>query len=151
MWFLWQATKAETKWDDPENELIFTGGPVFGITQYPGSGKTHVVSISPQTGAPNDNNVGGYFGPFMKFSGFDLIEIQGKAKEDVIIVIDGNDGTVSIETAPLEGVNTYEIADQMVEMYAKETKPTDAISALYLRGRLPTIPSWVSSISAGLM
>ena len=57
MWFLWQATKASTKWDDPENELIFTGGPVLGITQYPGSGKTHVVSISPQTGAPDRKSV----------------------------------------------------------------------------------------------
>jgi len=130
MWYLWHATKADTRWDDPENELVFTGGPVLGITQYPGSGKTHVVSISPQTNAPNDNNVGGYFGPFMKFSGFDLIEVQGKANEDVVIVIDGNEGIVRIETAPLEGTNTYEVADQMVEMYAKDEADRRNISVI---------------------
>ena len=54
------------------------------------------------TDIPIDSNVGGYFGPFLKFSGFDVIELTGKAEEDVIIVIDGNKGTVSIEKAPLE-------------------------------------------------
>ena len=49
------------------------------------------------TDIPIDSNVGGYFGPFLKFSGFDVIELTGKAEEDVIIVIDGNKGTVSIE------------------------------------------------------
>lgn len=42
------------------------------------------------TDIPIDSNVGGYFGPFLKFSGFDVIELTGKAEEDVIIVIDGN-------------------------------------------------------------
>jgi aldehyde:ferredoxin oxidoreductase len=77
---LWDATKPDTKWDDPENEIIISSGPVGGITQYSGTGKSLVVSISPQTNSVMDSNVGGFFGPFLKFSGFDAIEIQGKAE-----------------------------------------------------------------------
>lgn len=32
---LWDAVNEETKWDDPENELVIAGGPFCGITQYP--------------------------------------------------------------------------------------------------------------------
>ncbi|HWQ10471.1 MAG TPA: aldehyde ferredoxin oxidoreductase N-terminal domain-containing protein, partial [Holophaga sp.] len=71
LWYLWNAITPQTKWSDPENEIIITPGPVSGITQYPGSGKSLVVSLSPQTEIPIDSNVGGYFGPLLKFSGYD--------------------------------------------------------------------------------
>jgi len=73
---LWDATKPDTKWDDPENEINISSGPIGGITQYSGTGKSICVSISPQTDIPVDSNVGGFFGPFLKFSGFDAIEIS---------------------------------------------------------------------------
>ena len=38
-----------------------------------------------------DSNVGGYFGPYLKFSGFDAMEIQGKSKTPVVVFIDGVD------------------------------------------------------------
>ena len=37
---LWDATKPDTKWDDPENEIIISSGPIGGITQYSGTGKS---------------------------------------------------------------------------------------------------------------
>jgi len=117
---LWHAVKPETKWQDSENEIIIAPGPVCGITQYPGTGKSLVVSISPLTDMIIDSNVGGYVGPFLKFSGWDALEIQGKAKNDVIIVIDGNDGTVKIEEAPLEAVDGHVLGEQLTEMYAKD-------------------------------
>ncbi|WP_207799711.1 aldehyde ferredoxin oxidoreductase family protein [Candidatus Cryosericum hinesii] len=118
MYYLWQAVKPATHWNDPENELIFTAGPLTGLTQYPGSGKTHSVTISPETGVPVDNNGGGFFAPFMKFSGFDCIEIQGKAAQDVMLVIDGNKGFVTIETAPDEPTNSYDLPEVLHAMYA---------------------------------
>jgi aldehyde:ferredoxin oxidoreductase len=93
---LWDATKPDTKWDDPENEINISSGPIGGITQYSGTGKSICVSISPLTDIPIDSNVGGYFGPFLKFSGFDAIELQGKAEKDVIIFIDGVNHKVTI-------------------------------------------------------
>ncbi|RCK80319.1 MAG: Tungsten-containing aldehyde:ferredoxin oxidoreductase [Candidatus Ozemobacter sibiricus] len=120
LWYLWQAIKPTTKWNDPENEIIISPGPLGGNTQYPGSGKSLVVSLSPTTGIPIDSNVGGYFGPLMKFSGFDALEITGKARNDVIIVIDGQIGKVYIEEAPQEDVNSHAAAEQFTHMYAKD-------------------------------
>ena len=33
------------------------------------------------TGVPIDSNVGGYFGPYLKFGGWDALEVQGKLEE----------------------------------------------------------------------
>jgi len=93
---LWDGTQPGTKWDDAENEIVIASGPVGGITQYSGTGKSICVSISPQTDSVMDSNVGGYFGPFLKFSGFDALELQGKASEDVIVFIDGVNHKVEI-------------------------------------------------------
>ena len=99
---LWDAVKPDTRWDDPENALVIAGGPIGGITAYPGSGKSTVVTISPLTHAVIDSNVGGYFGPYLKFSGWDAMSLTGIAEKDVIIFIDGDQGRVTIEEAPLE-------------------------------------------------
>lgn len=112
--------KPTTRWNSDENELIITTGPLCGATQYAGSGKSICLTVSPSTDIICDSNVGGFFGPFLKFSGFDALEIQGKAEEDVIIVIDGQTGTVTVETAPLEEDNTHLLAEQLTYMYAKE-------------------------------
>ncbi len=117
---LWDGTRPETKWDDPDNEIIISPGPVAGITQYSGCGKSLVVSISPITDLVIDCNVGGYFGPFMKFSGFDALEIQGKADNDVILVIDGTTGSVRIEEAPEGAFDSHILAEQLTEMYADD-------------------------------
>jgi aldehyde:ferredoxin oxidoreductase len=110
LWYLWQAVKPTTQWDDPENEIIISPGPLAGNTQYPGSGKSLVVTLSPLTSIPIDSNVGGHFGPLMKFSGFDALEIQGKAARDVILVIDGQQGKITIEEAPREAVDSHIVA-----------------------------------------
>jgi aldehyde:ferredoxin oxidoreductase len=115
---LWDGTKPDTKWDDKENEIIISSGPVGGITQYSGTGKSLVVSISPQTNSVIDSNVGGFFGPFLKFAGFDALELQGKADSDVIIFIDGINHTVEIFDAPGEEVDSHMLAEQLTDMFA---------------------------------
>ena len=115
---LWDATNPETKWDDPANEIIISSGPIGGITQYSGTGKSLVVSISPQTNSVMDSNVGGFFGPFLKFSGFDAIEIQGKADRDVVVFIDGVNHKVEIFEAPAEAIDSHMLAEQLTEIFA---------------------------------
>jgi len=117
---LWDATKPETKWNDPENEIVISSGPIGGITQYSGTGKSIVVSISPQTDIVIDSNVGGFFGPFLKFSGFDAIELQGKAQRDVIIYIDGVDHKVEIYDAPAEPIDSHVLGEVLSDMFAKD-------------------------------
>jgi len=130
IWYLWQAVSDKTRWNDPENEIIFCTGPICGITQYSGTGKTHVVSLSPETGTVNDNNVGGYFAPFLKFSGWDLLEIQGKAKQDVIVFIDGNQGKVVIEEATGLNSDTYLLTEELAKRYANDEKDRRNISII---------------------
>lgn len=130
LWLLWNATKPETKWNDPENELVIASGPIGGITSYPGSGKSTVVTISPLTKSIIDSNGGGYFGPYLKFSGWDALEIQGKAENDVIIFIDGDNGTVKIVEAPFEAIDTHILIKQISDMFASTEKEKRALSII---------------------
>ena len=114
---LWDATTPDTKWDDPENEIIISSGPIGGITQYSGTGKSLVVSISPQTDSVMDSNVGGFFGPFLKFSGFDALELQGKAEKDVIIFIDGINHKVELYEAPDVAPDSHVLVEQLTEIF----------------------------------
>ena len=119
---LWDGTKPTTKWNDPENEIIISGGPICGITQYSGTGKALCVSISPQTDSIMDSNVGGFFGPFSKFAGFDAVEVQGKADKDVIIFIDGVNHKVEILDAPAEPIDSHVLGEVLHEMYSDDEK-----------------------------
>jgi aldehyde:ferredoxin oxidoreductase len=130
LWLLWNAIDGDTRWDDPQNALVIAGGPIGGITAYPGSGKSTVVTISPLTHAVIDSNAGGYFGPLLKFAGWDALEIQGKAERDVIIVIDGDKGRITIEEAPLEELNTHLLGEQLTAIYAKDERDKRNISVV---------------------
>ncbi|MCD4724674.1 MAG: hypothetical protein K8R63_07500, partial [Bacteroidales bacterium] len=127
---LWDATRPDTKWDDPENEINICSGPIGGITQYSGAGKSICVSISPQTNIPIDSNVGGFFGPFLKFSGFDALELQGKSKNDIMIYIDGINHTVEIFEAPLEPMDSHELVDILTGMFADDDKDKKNIAVV---------------------
>jgi len=119
LWLLWHGVDDHTRWNDPENEIVISPGPCGGITQYPGSGKSLVVTISPLTDIPIDSNVGGHFGPLLKFAGWDAIEVQGKAEKDVIVVIDGPSGRVTIEEAPDVPVDTHLVGHWLIEEMAE--------------------------------
>jgi aldehyde:ferredoxin oxidoreductase len=127
---LWDATKPTTKWDDPENEIIISGGPICGITQYSGTGKAIVVSISPQTDSVMDSNVGGHFGPFSKFAGFDAVEIQGKSDKEIIVFIDGVNGKVEIIEAPEEPIDSHALGEVLHEMFSDDEKDRKNVSVV---------------------
>ena len=120
LWLLWHGVDDDTKWDDPENEIVISSGPCGGTTQYAGAGKSLVVSISPLTDVVIDSNVGGHFGPLLKFAGWDALEIQGKADQEVIVVIDGPGGRVTIEEAPDVPVDTHLVGQWLIEDMAEK-------------------------------
>ena len=120
LYLMWHGVKDNTKWNDPENEICISFGPLCGNTSYPGSGKSIVTTISPLTGIPVDCNVGGHFGPYAKFAGFDALELQGKAEEDVIVYIDGDKGIVQILSAPDEAINSHILAEELHQEFAGE-------------------------------
>jgi len=118
LWLMFQEIDKNTKWNDPNNPICFSPGPLGGTTSFPGTGKTIVTAISPLTNSIMDCNVGGYFGPYLKFSGYDALMIIGKAKEDVVVVIDAQTEKITIEKAPKESVNSHLLAEELTEMYA---------------------------------
>ncbi|MFO8067772.1 MAG: aldehyde ferredoxin oxidoreductase C-terminal domain-containing protein [Bacteroidales bacterium] len=124
---LWDATKPDTKWNDPENEIVISSGPVGGITQYSGAGKSLLVSISPQTNSIMDSNVGGFFGPFLKFSGYDALELQGKSEKDLIIYIDGKNEKIEIFEDPGLSKDSHILAEELTEMFADDEKDSKNI------------------------
>ena len=124
LWLLWNALPKDRaiRWDNPENEICIACGPMGGIPIYPGSGKSIVVTISPLTGSVMDSNVGGYFGPYLKFAGWDALEMQGKAESDVVIFIDGDKGRVFIENAEALPSESHLLSEALTQKYGGEKK-----------------------------
>jgi aldehyde:ferredoxin oxidoreductase len=71
----------------PENILIFAASVVTG---YPAVGfsRFSVAAKSPLTGAFGESEAGGWWGPELKFAGFDAIIIKGKADSPVYLSIE---------------------------------------------------------------
>ena len=61
-----------------ENVLIFTTGPITG-TPVPCGARYTVVTKGALTGAITTSNSGGHFGPELKYAGYDLLILEGKA------------------------------------------------------------------------
>ncbi len=119
VWLMSKEIDRDTTWDAPNNPLCFSSGPLGGSTSVTGAGKTIVTSVSPLTSSIMDCNVGGYFGPYMKFTGFDALTVIGKAKDEVIVFINGDNNRITIERAPMESVDSHILAEQLTEMYAE--------------------------------
>ena len=70
----------------PENVLVFMTGPLTG-TLAPSSGRIDVVSKSPETKLLGGANAGGFFGPELKYAGYDGVVVTGKAASAVYLDI----------------------------------------------------------------
>lgn len=74
----------------PDNKLFISAGPLTG-TLFPGAARVNFSAKSPQTGILGDSNAGGFFGPELKFAGFDQVIIEGVSSKPVYLYIkDGN-------------------------------------------------------------
>ncbi len=80
----------------PDNVLVLTASIVTG-TPIAGFSRHAVVTKSPLTNAFLDSQAGGFWGPELKFSGFDAVVIRGKSEQPVYLYI--NDGEISIRDA----------------------------------------------------
>ena len=119
LWLLWNSVSGKTRWNDPENAVCIACGPMGGTPGYPGSGKSIVTSLSPLTGSVVDSNVGGYFGPYLKFSGFDALEVTGKTGGDTILLIDGIDEKIEILEMPGLTDDSYEMSAVLTDYFGR--------------------------------
>ncbi len=102
----------------PENILVFATGPLTG-TLAPSSGRFEVCTKSPATGLWLDANCGGFFGPELKFAGYDMLIVRGKAASPKMLVID--DGRLELKAAgDLWGTDTLTTHQQIKDTLGKE-------------------------------
>lgn len=70
----------------PENKLIFVSGPLVGTGAVTGA-SCNVVTKSALSGTIACAKMRGHFGAELKFSGFDMIIVEGRAESPVILSI----------------------------------------------------------------
>jgi len=80
----------------PENVLVFAssvlgGAPAHGLCRF------SVGAKSPLTGGFGESEAGGYWGPELKFAGYDAVVITGRAAKPVYLWI--HDGAVEVRNA----------------------------------------------------
>lgn len=93
---LFERVPADTEPFSPDNLLIFSTGLLHG-TPVPGANRVAVNTFSPQTNLMAHSLMGGFFGPELKFAGYDRIVISGKAQDLVYLYI--KDDIVEIRDA----------------------------------------------------
>lgn len=94
-----------------DNPIVIMTGPFTG-TLVPLTGRLALVSKSPHTGTIFESNVGGAFGPELKYAGYDGLIIKGASKSPVYLKI--VDDQVSLEDAtPLVGKGIFESEQAM--------------------------------------
>jgi aldehyde:ferredoxin oxidoreductase len=105
-----QGTAARILWDrvlpeigpfSADNVLVFSTGLLTG-TPLPGANRTSINSICPQTNLFSHSTMGGFWGPELKFAGYDRIIICGKSPDLVYLWIN-NDKIEIRDAAHLKG------------------------------------------------
>ncbi len=80
----------------PDNKLILATGPLTGTNASCGA-RYMVVTKGPLTGAITTSNSGGHWGPELKFAGYDLVIVEGRADRPCYLLVD--DDRVEIRDA----------------------------------------------------
>jgi aldehyde:ferredoxin oxidoreductase len=100
----------------PENRLIFVTGPVSGISGF--ASRFQVCGKSPINNQFSYCNLGGSWGAWLKFAGYDAVVVYGKADKPAYLWVD--DGKVEIRDAThLKGKGAYYTEGKIKEELGK--------------------------------
>ena len=116
LYLLYQLITPTTSAYDPENPLILSPGPLGGIPQFPGTSKCMAISLSPITHIAGVSNFGGHFGAYLKYAGFDTLEITGKAQNDSMIIIDSFKGEITLTPSSADD-QVFELEKQIIDRF----------------------------------
>jgi len=104
----------------PENKIIFLTGPLTGTIAI-SPGRFEIVTKAPLTGTIGASNSGGYFGPELKFAGYDGIIFEGKSEKPVYLYI--NNDLVELRSAEhVWGKEVPETTDLLISETAEDAK-----------------------------
>lgn len=106
---------ADTDPLSPENILMFVTGPLTG-TPVSGAGKYVVVTKSPATGSFCDSYSSGLLAPAIRFAGYDVVAITGRAPKPSYLWIE--DERLEIRSAEdLWGLDAFQTEDILRERH----------------------------------
>lgn len=97
----------------PQNVLVFAISVVTGAP-FAGSGRHTLASKSPLTGAYGESEAGGFWGPELKFAGYDAIVVTGKADKPVYLWVT-NDNIEIRDAGHIWGKSTADTDDLIRE------------------------------------
>lgn len=83
---LWDALDPAPDPLDPASPLVWMTGPLTG-TGGPTTGRSNLCARSPHTGLWGEANIGGFMGPELRYAGYDILWITGRAAEPVYLWI----------------------------------------------------------------
>jgi len=107
--YLDREVPAGVSWDDPENRLIVSTGPLAG-TRMGGSGTICINTKGCLTNGGASSQANGFMGAYMKFSGYDAVVFHGAARRWVYLYL--HDGKAELrEAAHLIGKDTWQTED----------------------------------------
>lgn len=113
VYLLYNHLKAGTNPLSSRNVMVVSAG-FLGATLASASARCHVAARSPLTGFLGSTNMGGFFGPELRWAGFDHLVIKGRAKNPVFLWI--NNGNIEVRDANhLWGMNSYDTQDSLRE------------------------------------
>ncbi|RLB22010.1 MAG: aldehyde ferredoxin oxidoreductase, partial [Deltaproteobacteria bacterium] len=114
--YIFDMVNGETDPLGPDNPLAFMTGPLVG-TAMPSAGRCSVCALSPLTHIWGEANTGGFFGPELRFAGYDGIIITGKAERPTWLSIVEGQATLH-DAATLWGLDTYVTQDEVRRVLA---------------------------------
>ena len=121
---LWDDYDTEIDPLSPENEIIIATGP-WTATAAPQAGRAMLGCISPETGGFSSGAFGWFFPSILKYAGFDVVIIKGKAKKPIYVFIDDRK-VVFKDASRIWGKETGEtvkrIREELGERYESEIR-----------------------------
>ncbi len=76
--YLWEESDPTVDPFSPKNKMLFVTGPLTGTNASCGA-RYMVVTKGALTGAITTSNSGGHWGPELKFAGYDMVIVEGRA------------------------------------------------------------------------
>ncbi|MDH5695967.1 MAG: aldehyde ferredoxin oxidoreductase family protein [Dehalococcoidia bacterium] len=118
--YLYSELNAGVESLGPDNKLLFMMGPL-GATMAMAVSRMAVVTKSPLTGCIAKSIMGGNFGAFLKFAGFDGIIVEGEAEKPIYVHIDIN-GVHILDADGIWGLDTEKTQARLRQRHGASTK-----------------------------
>ena len=124
--YMYDEVPPGVEWSAPENRLFLGSGPLGG-TRVGGSSTIAVVTKGPMTNGIASTQANGFFGAYLRFSGFDSIILQGVAADWVYLYI--HNGIPELRNAShLSGKNTLEVESSIQQELGKSEREISILS-----------------------